>query len=265
MRVINAVRLALLFPVLAVGCITPRFDVGQRGLDQVGTHEIQNLQRVASREISCPVDELYAQPISDRVWRVTGCNVSAEYSMTRGRMGPRRWTQVVPVESRAANDLGCPIDRVAVETTGPEARRVSGCGVTAQYELACTSETCGWTQVAQSVDGDVGVRVPAPTRPVPTQRAPSEVMVVVPEGSSQSAAEQFVRGELDRQRDVILACARGATPVVLRARWGPDGDVRVRVDPSSAAGRAIEPCVVGSTSPLRVTDGQPGDIVHVVR
>jgi hypothetical protein len=264
MRVIIAFTLALLFPVLAVGCITPRFDVGSRGLDQVGTHELQNLQRVASREISCPVDELYAQPLSDRVWRVTGCNVSAEYSMTRGRFGPRRWTQVVPVESRAANELRCPTEGLAVQATGPEARLVSGCGLSAQYELACTSETCGWTRVEQGAVGDVGVRVPAPTRVPPTQRAPSDQMVLVPD-PSQSAAEQFVRRELDRQRDVILSCAGGATPVVLRARWGPDGAVRVHVDPSSAGGRAIEPCILGSISPLQVTDGQPGDIVHVAR
>ncbi|UJR86744.1 Hypothetical protein I5071_88450 [Sandaracinus amylolyticus] len=226
---------------------------------------LENLQAVASRHTSCPAREIGIRQVSDRVFSTMGCGVVREYALVQGARYAE-WQPIMPVNMRAANEMVCPLERLVVSAPTENVREVSGCGRSAQYQLACDTSQCEWamTTPPAGATGRVVQATPPPGRvTAPTPSTPESPVVVVPQ-RADPAVDQAIRGQLDARRSAIRACVPGGESAMVRAQWGRDGMVRLSLDPPFQ-GTDSERCVQQSVGQLQVTTGQPGALSHSVR
>jgi hypothetical protein len=150
-RATSNVLVPLLALIAALGCAgrsTPR-DGGPR----VDQGRLQNLLRVASRHLQCPLRELEGAEIAERVWEVAGCGVQREYVLVGrgyGRYRGARWTAIVPVAERAASELACPAQGLSITAPTARERAVAGCGRSATYAMVCDAQRCAWVMTAHA-------------------------------------------------------------------------------------------------------------------
>lgn len=234
----------------------------------VTSRRAENLRNVASRHMSCPMNLVDIEPLTPQVWQARGCGQTAEFAIVQ--RGPvARWDRLQPVQVRASNALACPIERMVIAAPTGTAREVSGCGRNATYQLACTDRECRWEITDYSGDwarrGGVTVTPPGRQPPPP---APGSPVVVVPDydrgGAIDPRVEGTIRRAIESQRASILSCMPSARGVVVSASWGPDGLVRISLEPPWS-GTPTERCVQRSIGQFQVTTGEPGALRQLVQ
>lgn len=136
----------------------------------VNARRINRLLSIASRDLSCPVPGLAHEQVTERIYRVRGCNDWRDYAIFGGRRHrAAHWRRVLPVSERASADFACPMPQMNFTPISPVAYSVTGCGKAAGYELRCTDTDCGWAGTAPpsgSVSASLIVIVPATTAPM---------------------------------------------------------------------------------------------------
>lgn len=148
----------------------------------VNARRMQRLLAIAARDLSCPSAGLSAVPVTERVYRATGCGNWADYALFGRRRGAR-WRRVLPIADRVAADLGCPAPSVTFTPLTPTAYSVAGCGRTGAYDLRCTEVDCGW------------VATSPPTGSPPTSSGSASVVIIVPATGTPLSVD--VEGEID--------------------------------------------------------------------
>lgn len=145
----------------------------------VNARRTRRLLQIASRDLSCPEASLSHEQVTERIYRVRGCNDWRDYAIFgRARRGPARWRRILPIGERAVADFGCTLPEITFSPTSPTTYTAVGCGKAAGYELSCNATDCGW----------VGSAPPAGTY------SASVVIIVPAEGVALSAD---VDGEAD--------------------------------------------------------------------
>ncbi|AKF09807.1 hypothetical protein DB32_006956 [Sandaracinus amylolyticus] len=257
---------ALAIASVVAGCSTP--STGYPPAAPVATaRRLENLQAVASRHTACPAREIGIRQVSERVFSTMGCGVVREYALVQGSRYAE-WQPIMPVNMRAANEMVCPLERLVVSAPTENVRQVSGCGRSAQYQLACDVSQCEWAMTTPPAGAGATGRVVEATPPpgrvtAPTPSTPDSSVVVVPQ-RADPAVDQAIRGQLDARRSAIRACVPRGELTMVRAQWGRDGMVRLSLDPPWQ-GTQSERCVQQSVGQLQVTTGEAGAISHVVR
>lgn len=158
---VTAIVLALAVVLAALGvagCVARR--LGARGATSFGRREERQLQQQAERDLRCPARQLVLTPLTERVVQVHGCQQLRDYAYSRpqGR-GRAAWVPLQPVFARAAAELACPAQALAIQAPGPTVRSASGCGRSARYDLVCGALDCAWMMTAH--DGAWGGAVAA--------------------------------------------------------------------------------------------------------
>jgi hypothetical protein len=251
---IEAVAIATL---LLEGCalLTSRAST----VPHVDGRRLANLYALAERDTACPLRELSAWRIDDRVWQVSGCGDTREYAIFSRGFGAR-WQRITPVGARASLELGCPTPATALEVDPSGVMTASGCGRSAVLQLQCGLDRCEWVTIAPA----------APVRTAPaiatimwTAPAPPPPIVVIPaQSGADPGVERALQSALDSNRERVIAC--GAAGVVIRGRWAADRVVRFSLDPPWATSDP-ERCVAASLPIYHVVSPVPGEMTHVVR
>jgi hypothetical protein len=89
--------------------------------------------------LSCPADQLVFADESGGSIRASGCGKEIIWSWDEAK---RLWFSDLAVRNRAPSDLQCYDEPLGVVYTGPATREVSGCGVSARYEMT----GAGWVR-----------------------------------------------------------------------------------------------------------------------
>lgn len=172
--------LLLLVSALA-GCRHARRDAAGV-VPTVNARRVQRLLEIGTRDLSCPSAMLAAQPVTDRVYRVTGCGNWADYAIF-GRHRMAHWRRIVPIADRVAAELSCPAASVTFTPLAPTAYAVAGCGRTGAYDLRCTEIDCGW------------VATSPPTGAAPAGSSTASVVIIVPATAAPLSVD--IEGEID--------------------------------------------------------------------
>lgn len=162
----------ILFVVLGVlvGCRHHRRDAAGV-VPSVNARRMQRLLAIGGRDLSCPTSALAATPVTERVYRVTGCGNWADYAIF-GAHRRARWRRVVPIADRVASDFACPATAVTFTPLTATSYTAAGCGRSAGYELRCNDTDCGWvggaptTAAGGTTTASVVIIVPATSYPL---------------------------------------------------------------------------------------------------
>jgi hypothetical protein len=286
--------LAVAAVTLASGCVR-RASVGarMRSSVRINVRQERQLLRQASLDLGCPVHQIVATRLHDRVYQVVGCGQVRDYAWdVASRRGG--WFPLEPVSLRATDDMACLPGQLQITAPAPTVRDVVGCGRTARYELDCEGMQCRWVMTAPSgawgdrIAGAAGTAgfataaeqaypsagVPPPgfaaaggvgpeasARPIVFASATDDV--VIPEPPAPGSPEELVRAALDARREGIHRCA-GVGPIAIRAEWSADGGVTIGLA-GPLAGSPAEGCIRDVVGLQRVPpSGAPGQIVHTV-
>lgn len=115
---------------------------------RVNGRRLRRLLSIAAGDLSCTADGLAHEQVTDRIYRVRGCNDWRDYAIFGRRHRPARWRRVVPIAERAQADFGCPAAQITFTPTSATSYTASGCGSATGYELSCTDTDCGWVGAA---------------------------------------------------------------------------------------------------------------------
>jgi|GEM_PF-2807591 len=115
---------------------------------RVNGRRLRRLLSIAGGDLNCAVGELTQEQVTDRIYRVRGCNDWRDYAIFGRRHRPARWRRVVPIADRAQADFGCPAASITFTPTSATSYTASGCGSATGYQLSCTEEDCGWMGAA---------------------------------------------------------------------------------------------------------------------
>ncbi len=136
----------------------------------VNGRRLNRLLSIASRDLSCPVAGLAHEQVTDRIYRVRGCNDWRDYAIFGGRRHrAARWRRIVPISDRASADFSCPMPQMTFTPSTPLSYGVVGCGKAAGYDLRCTETDCGWVGGAPpsgTATASLVIIVPATTAPL---------------------------------------------------------------------------------------------------
>lgn len=117
---------------------------------RVTARRMSRLLEIAGRDLSCPPSAVSAVPVTDRVYRATGCGNWSDYAIFGTHARSARWRRVLPIADRVAADLSCPATSVTFTPLTPTSYTVAGCGRGASYDLRCSETDCGWVGVPSS-------------------------------------------------------------------------------------------------------------------
>lgn len=115
---------------------------------RVNGRRLRRLLSIAAGDLNCAVDGLAHEQVTDRIYRVRGCNDWRDYAIFGGRHRTARWRQVLPIAERAQADFGCPAASITFTPTSATSYTASGCERATGYQLTCTETDCGWVGAA---------------------------------------------------------------------------------------------------------------------
>jgi len=92
-----------------------------------------SLQKLASRDLNCPVERLQHEYLGENQHVMRGCETNGLYEL-RCMMGSCVW--IPDLRARAAFDLGCARTEIKVSVIGPSTRGAAGCGKRATYQMS---------------------------------------------------------------------------------------------------------------------------------
>lgn len=130
---------------------------------RVNARRTRRLVAIASRDLSCPPEQLMHEQVTERIYRVRGCGDWRDYAIFGGRRA--RWRRILPIGERATADFGCSMAEINFTPTSATTYTAVGCGKAAGYELRCTDRDCGWVggaPMSGSVSGTASVVIIVP-------------------------------------------------------------------------------------------------------
>jgi hypothetical protein len=112
------------------------------GMERVWCEE---LSVVAERRLACDRDELECRYAGSRVTLIEGCGRRIRYLVFEQ---DGIWVKIESFHERAAFELKCGADGLAIERETSDLWRASGCGREERYKLRCGGDgvTCEWAQ-----------------------------------------------------------------------------------------------------------------------
>ncbi len=139
----RAPQLILLIGALFLGCASgrrtppaePRNDL--TGIDRARYDELATM---AEQRLKCSTKRISYEYIGGKVHLLEGCGGSVRYMIFDRE---ESWVKVEAFHDRAAYELRCAVDRLAVERLSGDSWAVSGCGREMIYSLFCREELAG--------------------------------------------------------------------------------------------------------------------------
>jgi len=156
---------------------------------------------------------------------------------------------------RAAEEIPCAPEGLAVQMLGAGAYHVDGCGVVLAYE--CIHSPRG-SFCSTRERRELGAGAPTSQAEIATARTDA------PRTPGDPSADAAARDAVRARAASILACVAGET-VALEVTWSADGalDASLR---GELAGSPEESCVRAAIADLRIAaPGAPGRILHAVQ
>lgn len=129
-----------------------------------------NLEKLAEKEISCPVAQLKYEYRGDNIHRMSGCSTYTDFLMLCSA-GMCQWG---PTPTKQGSfDMGCPKEQLTLTRFSDREWGVTGCDKQARYVLACPSAQCTWIANTAAQVTPSASAAPAPAAPAPAAPAPA--------------------------------------------------------------------------------------------